>query len=264
MQQIDLFDWIAQDRAAAGDETVERDETAAAATALRAHLSGTTPLCLSRLQDVVRVVAKAPSREDNADLLGAVCRCYGAGDATFGPYAEVTAAIDGLAALPAERRRPVLDGLVRAQALEPHRLPANMRAEWAALSPNWAGELATFLRDGSPALKRAACRVVADGGLRRLAPVVRELLQDKVPRVAASAAVALGRLGDPAGRGQLENMLTQAIDGRPPPLPVGDVLDGLLPIATDDSVVMIRRAARDLAGADGTAAEATLAELDPD
>ena len=262
MQQGDLFDRVAPDPALADAPGSAGDETAAAAAALRAHLAGTTPLALDHLQKVVRVVAAAPAGDDHAELLGAVCRRYGAGDATFGPYAEVTAAIDGLAALPALRRRAILAGLVRGRALEPHRLTATMRAEWAALSQTWESDLTTCLRDGSPALKRAACRVVADDGLRRLAPAVRALIGDNGPRVSAAAAVALGRLGDPSARAHLERLLHNAIDGRTPPVPVGDVLDGLLPVATDDSVVTIRRAARRLTGADRAAAEWSLAELD--
>lgn len=250
MQQGDLFE----------RSDVQPRGLGRAADALRAHLAGTVPLALTQLQAAVRAVAAEPARDDHADLLARVCQTYGAGDATFGPYTEVTAAIDGLAALPSWRRRRLLGGLVRRRALDPARLPAMMQAEWAAMSPDREAQLETCLR-GTPELRRAACAVAADMGLTRTVSMIRPLLADPVACVAASAAVALGRMGDPVARPHLEDMIRDVADGVRPAAPLQVVLDGLLPVATAESKVVLRRAARRLTGEAGAAAEEALAEL---
>lgn len=247
---------------APGPHPQKKQDPATARAAMRAHFAGPAKLPIRDLVATVEAVARKPAEDDAGELLIRVCAAYGPWDAAFGPYGEVRAALEGLARLPRQDRRRAARTLSVLACLPDGRLPPVLRTEVAAVRIPDLDPLRACLRDPDPEIRREACQRVRECGASRLIPELQELMQDPVDAVAATALRTRGDLGDVSARTAIGDRVA-AIAGSSDGVPGGiePWLDALLPVATRETAVRVRRLLPGLGPEDRAAAEAFLAEL---
>lgn len=185
------------------------------------------------------LVAEAGKRRDGraVPLLLRLCRRF-AGHDREAPATELRLAFDALARIGDAGAGPPLVELVEKNAFGPSGTAAALGC-LAALRCRQAGRLIRgAARHPEPAVRQAACLLA--GALARpeeLDPVL-PLAKDPDRQVARAACLTLGRLGYRPAKPELEALLMRAT---PHDLP--SVVEALVPVADNDTAVMLGRVA---------------------
>lgn len=151
---------------------------------------------------------------------------------------EMRAALRGLAAVADPACATAVTDLATLDALSPESLALALEV-LAAVRHRPAAPLARrHLRHEDAAVRAAACRLTRVLRLRETAPLLEGLLTDPAPLVARAAALALGGLSLRGGKQALEAWLPTAT-----PVDLPEVAAALVPVADDDTAVLLGRAA---------------------
>lgn len=185
------------------------------------------------------LVAEAGSRRERraVPLLLRVCRRF-AGHDREAPATELRAAFDALARIGDAEAGPPLIELLEKDAFGPSGTAAALGC-LAALRCRPAGRLVRgAARHPEPAVRQAACLLA--GALARPEELeqVLPLASDPDRQVARAACLTLGRLGYRPAKPELEALLMRAT-----PLDLPSVVEALVPVADDDTAVVLGRVA---------------------
>lgn len=202
---------------------------------LTLHLYGEPP-AEPALSDLVEEAGRRRERRA-VPLLLRVCRRF-AGHDREAPSAELRTALDALARIGDAGAGPPLVELVEKDAYGPSGTAAVLGC-LAALRFRPAGGLVrAAARHQEPAVRQAACLLA--GALARPEELeqILPLAGDPDRQVARTASLTLGRLGYRPVKPELEALLMRAA-----PLDLPAVVEALVPVADDDTAVVLGRVA---------------------
>lgn len=245
-RQLDLF---APRRPAALDPTPQRRAAIAPAALTDAALIAAIPEV--GLTDCAALAAEAGRRRLAAALpaLSRLCRRFAGWGG--GAVPEQIAALAALVRIGGRSAAAIVaEGIVKAEfAGRTLAAAVNAAAILEAMLPEET--ISRLLRHDDPQLRADACRCA------RASPAVIaaliDLLDDLHPAVAASAAIALGRLGRIEGRPLLRRLLEEA--------PAPDIIGAFGRIADEAGLILLGRLAQRIPGLAGAVLD-TLEELD--
>ncbi|HSK41870.1 MAG TPA: HEAT repeat domain-containing protein [Arenibaculum sp.] len=203
---------------------------------LNLHLVGKPPTVpLAGLADEL-----GRRREQRAVMpLLRVCRLFAGHDRDReAPAAELRAALDALAAIGAADAGPPLVDMVEADAFGTAGTAAALACLAALRSRTAAGLIGRLAASPEPTIRRAVC--VLAGALARPEELdaIMALATDPDRRVARAACLTLGRLGHRPVKPELEELLVRAA-----PMDLAAVAQALVPVADDDTAVVLGRVA---------------------
>lgn len=245
--QGDLFTWprrpahvaVPQEAAEAVSpapaESLEHLETAVLIARLDALLDADRP-AMAAFVALADALAARADRAAAPVLLRLAHRFAGFDRDTSAP--EMRAALRALAAVADPACAVAVTDLATLDALSPESLALALDV-LAAVRHRPAAPLARrHLGHEVAAVRVAACGLVRALRLRQTAPALETLLTDPAQAVNRAAALTLGALALPAGKEPLEAWLPAAT-----PLDLPQVVAALVPVADEDTAVLLGRAA---------------------
>lgn len=206
---------------------------------LSLHMVGKPPAAVP-LAALADEVGRRRERRAVALLLR-VCRRFADHDGDRGreaPAAELRAAFDALAAIGAADAGPPLVDMVEAGAFGTAGTAAALACLAALRSRPAARLIGRFAVSPEPAIRQAVCVLAGALSWPEELDAILPLATDPDRRVARAACLTLGRLGYRPVKPELEELLVRAA-----PMDLAAAAQALVPVADDDTAVMLGRVA---------------------